>query len=268
MTFSLVVWIQTLVSPCDLLGPTTSAVARYTGSVIQAAMILAGGFGTPCAGRDVAHCMSGSGHGHVGRPVMPDLILLGHAVCNRHWPSSSSLHRMCLASACCGISQHNWHHTILCDHHTLYYPSTDWYQSPLGGSKQPGSPGDRTPDRTALVVYVRPTHTHPGGHHSYTSSLCQQAGDPMSSPMRDFLLDCQLWASTRQAHRGTDFRSPPLTWLPRSSSHRCSPSVWRRSGGRRLLPQYPANTHVTMDTNTHRQQYNTRIIFGLSPDYR
>ena len=266
MTFSLVVWIQTLVSPCDLLGPTTSAVARYTGSVIQAAMILAGGFGTPRAGRDVAHCMSGFGQCHIGRPVMPGLRLCGHPVWICHWPSSAAQHYMCVARSCCRMSQHNSHHTIL-HHDTLHSSSIHRCWSPGPYSKQPGSPEDWTADRNALVVPVRPPHTLPWGHRWCTSSPYQQTGDPMSPPRRAALPDCRLWGATCRTHRGTSFLPPGTTSQTCSSTPFCPPSVWRRSGGRRLPPQYPANTHVTMDTDTHRQQYNTRIITGSSQDY-
>ena len=63
-----------------------------------------------------------------------------------------------------------------------------------------------TPDRTLLVVPVRPPHTFPWGHHWWTSRLCQQTDDPMSPPRRASPLDCRLWGSTRRPHRGTSFR--------------------------------------------------------------
>ena len=57
-----------------------------------------------------------------------DLRLWGHPVLLGHWPSSSAQHCKCSTIVSRQIHQHSWHHTILCHHHTLYYPSIDWYR--------------------------------------------------------------------------------------------------------------------------------------------
>ena len=228
-------------------------------------MILAGGFGTPCAGRDVGHCIPESGQRHIGCPVMPDQKLWGHPVWCWHCPSSFARHWMYSATACRRISQHNCHHTIFYHHDTLYWPSVYWHPSLPACSMRPGSPQERIPDRIALVVGVLPPGRHWADLHLYTSSPRQHLGVPIVCPWQASLLYCRLWDPQYRPHRGTTSPPPALTPHPHSTSPLCASSVWCRSRGRRLLLQYPA-THTSMSPWIPTLT-GSKTTHGLSSDY-
>ena len=219
MIFWLVVWSQTLVSLCVLLKPKGSAFARYTWSVLQAAMILVGGFRTP-AGRGKGRYTRGSGQFQYCREIVRQgPWRWGYHLCSRERPSTSTPHGMCSYNACHHIRQYNCHHTIY--YRSLYSPSIRWGLSlPICSTRQ-GTLQDRSPGRTSLEVVVRPPCRHQRGLRGATSHLSQHPDGPICLPWQVSRLDYRIRGSPCGHHHGIVFRPPARSSLTCSTSPSC-----------------------------------------------